>query len=91
MNGQYVQPSCSESTGGEHGQPSQGASRIAGRGKARGHSAKARRDTFWLSVTRTFPRRVRKDAAEARLCWTCPSAPGGDGDSAVLTFLCKRS
>lgn len=37
---------------------------------------------FWLSITRVFPSRARKDAAEARLCRTCRSAAGGDRDRA---------
>lgn len=72
MNVQYVQPSCSVTKGGERGHPSQGASRIAGRGKAWSRDVKARRDTLRLSITKVLPGRAMKDAAEARLCRTCP-------------------
>lgn len=72
VNVQYVQPSCSVTKGGKHGHLSQGASRIMGRGKARSHGVKARRDTLKPSITKVLPDGAMKDAAEARLCRTCP-------------------
>lgn len=91
MNVQYVQPSCSVTKGGERGHPSQGASSIAGRGKAWSRGATARRDTSRLSIPKVLPSRAMKDAAEARLCRTCPEVLRMGTEVSMLVFLPSRS
>lgn len=82
MNVQYVQPSCSVTKRGEHGHPSQGASRITGRGKAWSHGMKAKRDSFGVSIAKVLAGRAMKDLPTWLLVGT---------EVLVLIFLPNRS